>query len=43
MAALLAAERECPTRAVMDLRGLDFMDSTRLNELARAVPATLDH
>ena len=34
--ALLAAERECPTLAVIDLRGLDFMDSTRLNELVRA-------
>jgi anti-anti-sigma regulatory factor len=34
--ALLAAGRECPTLAVIDLRGLDFMDSTRLNELVRA-------
>jgi anti-anti-sigma factor len=34
--ALLAAERECPTLAVIDLRGLDFMDSTGLNELVRA-------
>jgi anti-anti-sigma factor len=34
--ALLAAERECPTRAVIDLRGLDFMDTTGLTELVRA-------
>jgi anti-anti-sigma factor len=34
--ALLEAERECPTLVVIDLRGLDFMDSTGLNELVRA-------
>jgi anti-anti-sigma factor len=34
--ALLAATRQCPTLAVIDLRGLDFMDSTGLTELARA-------
>jgi anti-anti-sigma factor len=34
--ALLAIEREGPTLVVIDLRGLDFLDSTGLSQLVRA-------